>query len=418
MPFTAFSTALSSLSAHTTAVDVVGNNLANLNTPGFKTSSVVFHDLVTQALGLGETQVGLGTGRPLTIRQFTQGALQSSGGNLDAAIQGDGFFVIRDYSGALLLTRAGNFRVDLAGNLLTATGERVQGWTEANGVVNTNGAVGNIVIPVGTLRSPLATSEFSLNLNLNASAVTGQPSAVFSTPLEVVDSVGVTHVLTITFTKSATNQWDYDISIPGDEVAAGTAGTPFSLATGTLTFDAQGRLQTPGPSPGTVAVSIAGLNSGAADMTMDWQLYEPGGTTRITQYSQSSAVAANAQNGHPAAQLVRVGLSDGGKILAQYSNGEQKIVGQLALAAVRNPDSLMAVGNNAFQPTARTATPAIGVPETGGRGKVLGGSLESSTVDIAQEFTNLIVYQRGYQANARVVTAVDEISQETMNMKR
>jgi flagellar hook protein FlgE len=190
------------------------------------------------------------------------------------------------------------------------------------------------------------------------------------------------------------------------------------LATGTLTFDAQGRLQTPGPSPGTVAVSIAGLNSGAADMTMDWQLYEPGGTTRITQYSQSSAVAANAQNGQPAAQLVRVGLSDGGKILAQYSNGEQKIVGQLALAAVRNPDSLMAVGNNAFQPTARTATPAIGVPETGGRGKVLGGSLESSTVDIAQEFTNLIVYQRGYQANARVVTAVDEISQETMNMKR
>ena len=122
MAFTAFSTVLSSLNADTTAVDVVGNNLANLNTPGFKTSTVVFYDLVSQAMGLGETQIGLGTGRPYTIRQFTQGALQSTGGNLDAAIQGDGFFVLRDYRDALLLTRAGNFRVDLAGNLLTATG--------------------------------------------------------------------------------------------------------------------------------------------------------------------------------------------------------------------------------------------------------------------------------------------------------
>jgi len=139
---------------------------------------------------------------------------------------------------------------------------------------------------------------------------------------------------------------------------------------------------------------------------------------KLTQYAQTSAVAAINQDGNAAAQLVKVGLSDGGKILAQYSNGEQRVVGQLALAAVRNPDSLMAVGNNNYQPTARTATPAIGVPQTGGRGKVLGSSLEGSTVDIAQEFTNLIVLQRGYQANARVVTAVDEISQETMNMKR
>jgi flagellar hook protein FlgE len=151
---------------------------------------------------------------------------------------------------------------------------------------------------------------------------------------------------------------------------------------------------------------------------MQWELYEPGGISRLTQYSQLSAVAANSQNGIAAAQLVRVGIADGGKVLAQYSNGEQKVVGQLALAAVRNPDSLMAVGNNNFQLTARTAAPAVGVPETGGRGKVLGSSIESSTVDIAQEFTNLIVLQRGYQANTRVVTAVDEISQETMNMKR
>ena len=417
MAFTAFSTALSSLSAHATAVDVVGNNLANLSTPGFKASTVVFHDLVTQALGLGETQVGLGTGRPLTIRQFSQGALQSSGGNLDAAIQGDGFFIVRDYTGATLLTRAGNFRVDEEGNLLTATGDQVQGWTESGGVVDTNAPIGTIVVPVGSLRAPSATTEFSLNLNLNASAVVGEPSASFSTPIEVVDSIGAAHVVTVNFTKTAANTWDYEVTIPGGEVTAGTPGTPHSLGTGTLTFDDHGLLATPA-APATIAVPVAGLASGAADLAIDWDLYDPDGTSRLTQYSQTSAVAAVSQDGAPAAQLVKVGLGAGGTIMAQYSNGEQKVVGQVALAAVRNPDSLIAVGNNNYIQTARTASPAIGMPETGGRGKIVSQSLEASTVDIAQEFTNLIVLQRGYQANARVVTTVDEMSQETISLKR
>jgi flagellar hook protein FlgE len=163
---------------------------------------------------------------------------------------------------------------------------------------------------------------------------------------------------------------------------------------------------------------VAGLKDGATDMAVNWGLYDANGAPQLTQYAQKSATAANTQNGAAPAQLVKVSMADGGKIMATYSNGEQRAVGQLALAAVRNPDSLMAAGNNAFQATSLTATPAIGVPETGGRGKVMGSSLEGSTVDIAQEFTNLIVLQRGYQANARVVTAVDEISQETINMKR
>jgi flagellar hook protein FlgE len=208
------------------------------------------------------------------------------------------------------------------------------------------------------------------------------------------------------------------VFIPGEDLASGTAGTPSSLGTGTLTFDTEGHLLTPAVDPGVVTFAITGLTSGASDLSVDWHLYEEDGTAKLTQYAQSSAVAAVDQDGAAAAQLVKVGLADGGRILAQYSNGEQRIVGQLALAAVRNPDSLTAAGNNCYQLTARTATPAIGVPETGGRGKVLGSSLESSTVDIAQEFTSLIVLQRGYQANARVVTAVDEISQETINMKR
>ncbi len=419
--FTSFSTALSALSAHSTAVDVVGNNLANLNTPGYKASVVSFRDLVTQSLGagLGETQVGFGTGRPFTVRQFTQGAIQSSTGLLDAAIQGDGFFVARDNQGAVLFTRAGNFQVDAAGNLLTLTGERVQGWTEdATGTVDPNGAIGSIVVPVGTLKAPMATTRFSMDLNLNAAAQNGQPEGTFSSPIEIIDSLGASHILTITFTKSATaNTWDYSVTIPGADVGATTLTS--ELAKGTISFDSSGKLSSPAATSPTVDIPITGLANGAADFSnLKWEMYSSNGTPHLTQYTQPSAVSANAQDGSAAASLIRVGLADGGKILAQYSNGQQRVVGQLAVAAIRNPESLIAVGNNSFQSSARTAIPAIGLPETGGRGKVIGGALEYSTVDIAREFTNLIVFQRGYQANSRVVVAVDELSQETINLKR
>lgn len=413
--FTSFSTALSALGALSTAVDVVGNNLANLNTPGFKSSVVSFHDLVTQSLGagLGETQVGFGVGRPVTVRQFSQGAIQSSNGPLDAAIQGDGFLVVRDRSGALLYTRGGNLQVDKSGNLVTATNEKVQGWAGAGGSVNTNRAVGDIVVPVGSLKAPVASTAFSFDLNVTANATAGPPATEFSTAIEVFDSLGTSHNVTVNFTKSTNaGQWDYAISFPDEDVSS-----PITPVTGTLTFNSDGKLTDPpatGPFP---AISITGLNSGASDMNLSWQLYNEA-TPRLTQYAQPSAVSANAQDGSPAAQLIRVGLDDGGRILAQYSDGQQIMVGQLAMAAIRNPESLVAVGNNNYQLSARSALPAIGVPGTGGRGTILGGAVEFSTVDIAREFTNLIVLQRGYQANTRVVTTVDELSQETINLKR
>jgi flagellar hook protein FlgE len=413
--FTSFSTALSALSAHSTAIDVVGNNLVNLNTPGFKTSVVSFHDLVTQSLGagLGETQVGFGVGRPTTIRQFSQGAIQSSSGALDAAIQGDGFFIVQDNSGALLYTRGGNFQVDKAGNLLTSTGERIQGWTEINpatGAVITSGAISDITVPIGTLKAPNPSTSFSFDMNLNAAATTGDN---FSTAIEVYDSLGSSHVLTVAFTKTGTaNEWDYSITVPDADLTSA-----FTPVTGTLTFDSTGKLTSPASTDAMPEVNITGLANGASDMSLTWNLYDSA-TPRVTQYAQPSSVSANAQNGSPAAQLIRVGLADGGKILAQYSNGEQAVVGQVAMASIRNPESLIAVGNNNYQLSARSALPAIGLPGTGGRGSILGGAVEYSTVDIAKEFTNLIVLQRGYQANTRVVTAVDELSQETINLKR
>lgn len=414
--FTSFSTALSALNATSTAIDVVGNNLANLNTPGFKASVVSFHDLVTQSLGagLGETQVGFGVGSPITLREFTQGAQQTTNGPLDAMIQGDGFFVVADKNGAIQYTRGGNLQVDQNGFLTTATGEQVQGWTRSNGALDTNAPIGNIQVPVGGVKAPVATQNFAFDFNLNAAAVASPVPDTFSDSINVYDSLGEAHTVTVKFTKNATaGQWDYSISVPDADLKS----PPFTPVTGSINFDANGKLTTPAATDPSPQVQIQGLADGASDLTLNWNLYN-GTTPRVTQYSQPSSPSAAQQDGAPAAQLVRVAIGNGGSILAQYSDGGQTVVGQLAMATVRNPDSLIAVGNNNYEASGKTALPAIGVAGTGGRGTVIGGSVESSTVDIAREFTNLIVFQRAYQANARVVTTVDQLSQETINLKQ
>lgn len=420
--FTSFSTALSALSANSTAIDVVGNNLANMNTPGYKTSTVVFRDLVSQSLGngSGETQIGFGTGQPLTVRQFTQGTPQITSGLLDAAIQGDGFFVVQQ-NGQELYTRAGNFRTDKDGYLLTSTGARVQGWTSrdpVSGQIDSNGPVGSIIVPVGSLKAATPTSKFSVDLNLNSSAPIGAESR-FSAPMTVYDSLGNSHVLTLKFEKTAANEWEYQVQIPGADVADGEAGTPFDIpdATGTLKFNSNGTLIEPAADE-PIEFDIEGLTAAAADMHLTWDLFTSGGAPRLTQSAQPSSPSASSQNGSAAAQLVRVGLADGGQILAQYSNGDQVVVAQVAMANIRNPDTLIGAGNNNFALSARSAAPSIGLPGTGGRGNIAGGAIEGSTVDIAREFTNLIIYQRGYEANSKIVTTANELSQTTINLLR
>lgn len=424
-----FSTALSALSAMATAVDVVGNNLANLNTPGFKSSTVSFRDLVTQSMGsgLGETQVGFGVAQPLTFRQFNQGSVQTTGGLLDTAIQGDGFFIVSDSGGRILYTRAGNFLTDKNGLLMTNTGMRVQGWSAIDpltGAVNTVGATGDIVVPVGTLKPPTVTTDFSIDMNLDANAPIGAASLA-TAPMKVYDSLGNSHVLTIHFQKTAANTWSYGVSVPAVEVGGLATDPPLELlATApapAMVFHADGTLDTPADgAPITFTLGAAGhlFTDGAAALPLTWDPYTALGVGRITQFGQPSALSASSQNGSGAAQLIRVGLSNGGAVLAQYSNGDQVVVAQLALASIRNPDSLLASGDNTFQLSARSAIPAVGTPGTGGRGSIVGGALEASTVDIAQEFTRLIVYQRGYQANSRVVTTQDNLSQETINLIR
>jgi flagellar hook protein FlgE len=408
-----FSTALSGLAANNTALDVVGNNLANLNTTGFKADSILFKDIMGQTSG--STVIGAGVATTGTSKQFTQGSIQPTAGPLDAAIEGNGAFVLRNGSGTTLYTRAGNFSFDGTGTLVTGTGEKVQGWSAVNGVLTTNGNVGDISITAIASQSPTATTKMSLDANLDASAPTGTK---FSTPLQVVDSLGVTHILTYSFTKTGSNAWDYDISIPGEDLTGGTAGTPQSLANGSLTFDSAGNLTAPAAGAPVDVKTTTGLVSGANDLDMQWSLYAADGTSLLTQFSQTSAASSTSQDGIQAAQLTGIKLGDGGTLMATFSSGKQLAIAQIAVAAIGNPDSLISVGNNNFQVGTNTLTPTVGLPNTGNRGTILGGSLESSNVDLAREFTNLIIYQRGYQANAKVITSQDQIDQVLLNIKQ
>ena len=439
--FTSFQTALSGLNATSTAIDVTGNNLANLNTTGFKESSVSFLDLVTQSFGaVGRTQAGFGVAAPQTIRNFTQGSLQTTSLPLDAAIQGSGFFVLKNAAGQQELTRAGNFQSDANGYLTTLTGERVQGWTglNADGSVNSNSAISDIKLPAGSLQAPVPSTQFALTMNLDSTATSIAPvapattpttsaSATFSHSVSVVDSLGSTQNLTLTFTKtpSVPNSWSFAVTADPGALSNPPAATVPDLSDGTVTFNPDGTFKavnvTTGPAAvGTsIPITLPTLADGAvAPQTINWNLSDASGNSLITQVAEPSSVSANTGDGIPPSQLQTVSIGSGGVLTATFSNGQDRTVGLLALAAVGNPSTLTALGNNNFETTSQTTTPVIGVAQTGGRGNIAGGSLEASTVDIAKEFTNLIVYQRGYQANAKVINTEDQLTQDTISLKQ
>lgn len=415
---TSFSNALSGLKANAFAIDVVSGNLANLNTSGYKEGTVSFQNLVNDNLGstggAGST-VG-GSTIALSTRSFAQGSLQSTNQAFDAAIQGNGFFVLRNKA-EQVYTRAGNFKVDASGHLLTQQDQNVQGWNAVNGVLTTTAGISDITVPNSSLRQPSATSQFAITANVNASAVVGTPDATFTSPIPIIDSQGISHVVTVTYVKSAQNTWDYTATLPSSEVT-GASGTTTTLASGTLTFDGSGHLITPLATGGPVPVPVTKLADGANDMSINWNLYDANGNATITQYNQSSANLGSTQDGTPSGQLTSISIGANGQILAHYSNGDAVAVAQLALASVLNPDSMQDLGANTFGVTSLSSIPAIGMPGTGSRGAITGGALEASTVDIAKEFTNLLTYERAYQAASKVVTTEDDIMQETVALKR
>jgi flagellar hook protein FlgE len=411
-----FANALSGLTANANAISAVSGNLANLNTYGYKNNSVSFNDLVNASLSGAQSSAKIGGSTvSMTTRDFTQGSIATTNQPYDAAINGNGFFVLNTPAGQQVFTRGGNFKLDSQGHLTTQNGDFVQGWNQLNGTVNTTGPITAIVVPTAGIQQSVPTSNFSITANLDASANVGATAGTFTSPMQVYDSQGNPHQLTVTYTKTATNSWDYSITIPSVDIAGGT-GTTTPIGSGTLQFGPDGVLTSPDVTTGAISIPVTGLADGAADMNLTWNLYDTSGNPLVSQFDQQSANLSSTQDGAAAGQLTSVNIGPAGAIMAQYSNGNTVEIGQLALAAVLNPDSLQDLGNNTFGVTTQTATPSVGMPGTGSRGQITGEALESSNVDIATEFTNMLTYERGYEANSKSLTTEDDIIQTTVNL--
>jgi len=418
---------LSGLNTNALQLSLIGNNLANINTPGYKSSSAAFQDLLSQTLTGGSSggninflQIGLGAGVAGTNQNFSQGSLQSTGINTNVAIQGEGFFVVRGSDG-VNYTRAGDFHIDATGNLVTSDGAFVQGFTEKDPVTNqivSSGTLNNISIPPGTLFPPIPTSNTKVVANLDADAPVG---STFTSSIRVVDSVGAAHEVNFTWTKTGVSAYDYDVTMDGGDVSGGTAGTPVSLlaSPGTMTFDTDGTLlNVDGSAAADVSITTPTFANGAAALTFNWDLLNADGTMNLTNYAAPSATASSSQNGFSAGILSTIVVGGDGTVQGIFSNGQTTGLARLALATFNNPAGLLKLGSNRYNLSISSGEPSVGVAGDGGRGTLAGSTLELSNVDMAAEFINMIVAQRGYQANSRVITTTDEILQESINLKR
>lgn len=426
-----FSIPLSGLTAEATALSAIANNLANQNTTGYKDTRVLFSDLFYQNLGTtgagAPIQLGAGTQVDSMPGTFTQGSVTATGVPTDVAIQGDGFFVVQN-GGVTSYTRAGDFSVDKNNFLVTSDGQQVLGYPAVNGVVNPGGGVGALQLGAGTISPPTVTSAASITTNLNSGANVGD---TYSTPVTIYDSLGASHILTFTFTKNATNTWDYTLSIPpGDLGPIGGVPQTGILATSVapgippgaapLTFDGNGNLIGPTDGKGNLinitGIPITTFADGATDMTFDWDLLN-GKTPIISQVAAPSSTSSTQQDGSSSGTLTNFSIGADGTVTGSFTNGKTASLGQVALASFADEQGLQRAGATDYTETLASGQAVVGAAGTGGRGTLAGGSLELSNVDIATEFANLIVAQRAFEANAKAVTTFDQITQDTINLK-
>jgi flagellar hook protein FlgE len=408
-----FSIPLSGLTASSSALSTIANNLANLNTIGYKDEQVRFSDLFYQTIGTNGAgdpiQQGAGTTMSSIPSLFTQGNVNPTGVSTDVAIMGGGFFIV-EKDNLRSYTRAGGFEVGRDNLLETAEGQQVLGYSATNGVLNTQG-LSPLSLGAGTISPSSATSEVQLSTNLDATAAVG---ATYSTPITIYDSLGASHNLMFTFTKTGTNAWDYSVSIPAADVGGTT--DPTVLTTGSLTFDGNGKLTS--PTANISPINITGFVDGANDLAFSWNVFDANKNGLLTQMAAPSSTASSTQDGGGSGALVNFNIGSDGTITGAFSNGKTQILGQIALATFADNQGLVRIGNNDFTPTLASGQSVIGAPGNGGRGTLSGGALEQSNVDIAQEFAALIVAQRGYEANARCVTTFDQVTQATINLKQ
>jgi len=409
-------TAISSLNLQQKYLDVVSNNLANANTTGFKASRVLSQDQFSQMMspgssptatqgGVNPIQIGLGVSLGYISSNFTQGVLQSTGRNMDLGIQGDGFFIYgnenRRYS------REGSMSLDMDGYLVnSASGLRTQGWlADAAGTIDNNIPVDDIsIVTDNTLARATATVKLGGNLSAGTAL-----AGTYDVTMGVYDSLGALQTATVRFTRNATTvvapittQWTW--AVVNDPLTAAT-----EAGGGTMIFDENGQYVS--DTPGAPIVLQTSTGADAFGLTIDF--------SKLTMLSATSTVAVTSQDGLPAGTVTDVYISpNDGIISLMYSNGMSEQVGQVALARFNNPAGLMKADDTTFLPGLNSGDPQIGAGNTGGRGSIAASYLEASNVDMAQEFTNMILAQRGFQASSRVITTSDEILQELVNLKR
>jgi flagellar hook protein FlgE len=394
-------------------MSVVGNNIANSNTIGFKGGYTAFADILSQSLGGagGGNQVGRGVNLSEIGTLFTQGSFENTSNVTDIAIEGSGFFLVADDTGTYY-TRAGQFIMDADGFLVNPSGYRLQGYqADATGALLANVSDLNIA---QASSAPLQTENIRINLNLDADESIEPPRApigsTYSTAITVYDSLGTAIPLTLEFTKTASSTWDYTASIPPGQGTV-TAGA------GTLTFDDQGLLT---GVTGDETISINPSTGGAA-FDVNWDIYDDVAglaTTDITGYSEQSDVSALFQDGYGPGTVQNVSIEQDGTIVGLFTNGQTRTIGQVLVADFVSPWGLTKMGKSLFAESMSSGQATIGVPGSGGRGRIASNSLEMSNVDMASEFVRMITTQRAYQANARVISTSDELLAELMNIKR
>lgn len=410
--YSAFYASLSGLSSNANALAVVGNNLANLNTVGYKSSDTSFEDLFNTALGGASSQgngnpiqIGLGSTLGAVSQNFTQGSPQSTGTVTNMSLQGSGFFTLRTSGGTTAYSRAGDFTVDKSGFLVDPSGNHVLGWNAAAGVVSTNGTPVPIFLNPGAVNPPSPTSQISNTTNLDGAATTG---TTFTTPVTVVDSTGANHNLLITYTKTA-NAGEWSTAVTTDGGATFTGYPPL------VQFDNTGSLTAPATNP-TLAIATPWSN-GATSPAITVNIWSGNpATSNLTSYAQASSTTSTTQNGYAAGTVASISVDQTGTLVGTFTNGQTAPLAQVAVTTFANVNGLAKAGANTWNMTLASGAPNVGTANTGGRGTVLGSNLESSNVDVATEFTKLIINQNGYQANSRVITTANTLLQTVIGL--
>lgn len=412
-----FRTALSGLNASAAELRVIGNNVANAGTTGFKKSRAEFADIYPATnLGAASNAIGAGVRVASVTQQFTQGNINFTDNILDLAVNGQGLFRLSD-SGAILYSRSGAFQVDSAGFIVNNQQQRLTGF-QADAAGNITGALGDLFLDKSDI-APSETTTIDVGVNLNSEAAIIPGATVFdptdptsynnSSSLTIYDSLGSSHLATTYYRKTAANTWDTYTFINGNEIY-GAALPPFTADT--ITFNPDGSFAT--PVGGTVTYPAFNPGTGANNLvlTQDYTAATP-----TTQYGGTYSINALTQDGFTSGRLSGIDVSDTGILIARFTNGQTRTLGQVALANFSNPQGLQQLGDTTWAETADSGAALAGAPGTASLGVVQSGALESSNVDLTEQLVNMITAQRNFQANAQVISTADAITQTIINIR-